>query len=43
MVTVTVFAVQPDEVNVTLPFCFFTVTVNEAEPVPLTLADVGDT
>lgn len=41
MFTVTV--PQLDAAKVTLPLCFFTVTVNVALPVPLTLAEAGET
>ena len=38
---VVVLEVQPDEANVTEPDCFLTVTVNDAAPVPLTVAEAG--
>jgi hypothetical protein len=34
---------QPEDAKVTLPSCFLTVTVNDAEPVPLTVAEDGVT
>ena len=38
---VVVLDVQPDDANVTEPDCFFTVTVKDADAVPLTLLEDG--
>jgi hypothetical protein len=43
MVMSTVVDAQPDDANVTLPEECFTVTVNEAAAVPLTVLDAGET
>ena len=40
---VTVLAPQVDVLNVTLPLCFLTVTVNTAGVEPLTVFDEGET
>ena len=39
----TVLDEQPDDENVTEPEAFLTVIVNDAEPVPLTDREAGDT
>jgi hypothetical protein len=41
VVTGTVVELHPEAAKVTSPSCFFTVTVNVAAEVPLTLADDG--
>ena len=42
--TVTVTVCEPqDEVSVTDPLCFLTVTVKLALPIPLTVRDDGET
>jgi hypothetical protein len=42
-VTFTVFDVQPADEKVMLPACFFTVTANPTDWVPLTLKEAGAT
>jgi len=43
MLTVTVVLAHPDDVKVTLPAAFLTVTVKEALDVPLTICELGVT